>query len=308
MASDIAFEATDDLSLAHSFGGVTAHSTPGSVHRGDVWHFIARNGNADWVDEGVSDFMASTVENWRRGRSIGVTNDPCAYARSIIELKTLAPDADADYDVFGCNYSLGERLFVDMYRILGEDATWQGLRDLYVKSLVEDDVDDLRGTALDIKHVQEVFRSAPDSSVAIGLWYDGTEAYDVSELDLRPADPTLSSINGHIDEAYINIGEDGPGVSSFSMKDAGDRTIWLNLDYSYSVTDGPHKLLLDLVQFYEDGFEFRRGSVEITAESQYIGGGSSVSVGPDRWAPGRYWVYLYDGDRKVADVQYEVTP
>ena len=252
--------------------------------------------------------MASTVENWRRGRSIGVTNDPCAYARSIIELKTLAPDADADYDVFGCNYSLGERLFVDMYRILGEDATWQGLRDLYVKSLVEDDVDDLRGTALDIKHVQEVFRSAPDSSVAIGLWYDGTEAYDVSELDLRPADPTLSSINGHIDEAYINIGEDGPGVSSFSMKDAGDRTIWLNLDYSYSVTDGPHKLLLDLVQFYEDGFEFRRGSVEITAESQYIGGGSSVSVGPDRWAPGRYWVYLYDGDRKVADVQYEVTP
>ena len=23
--------------------------------------------------------------------------------------------------------------------------------------------------------------------------------------------------------------------------------------------------------------------------------------------PGRYWVYMYDGDRKVAEVAYEVT-
>ena len=273
----------------------------------EVAHYLW-SGNADWIDEGVSDFMASSVENMRTGNSIGVTNDPCAYARSIIELKALAPDADADYDVFSCNYSLGERLFVDMYRILGEDAIWQGLRELYAKSLVEEEDDDLKGTALGIKHIREVFRSAPGSPVTIRRWYDGTETYDVSQLDLSPAESTLPSINGHNDEAYINIGEDGPRVSSFSVKDARDRTVWLNLDYSYNVEGGPHKLLLELVEFFEDGFEFRRGSVEITAESQYIRGWSSVSVGPNRWAPGRYWAYLYDGDRKVFEVQYEVTP
>ena len=74
------------------------------------------------------------------------------------------------------------------------------------------------------------------------------------------------------------------------------------------MTNSSHKLCLDVVEFYEDGFEFSRDSVEITAESQYIGSGSSVTVGSDNWAPGRYWVYLYDGDRKVAHLQYEVTP
>ena len=97
-------------------------------------------------------------------------------------------------------------------------------------------------------------------------------------------------------------------MSSFSVEDVANQTVWLNLDYSYNVTGGPHKLVLALVEFYEDGFAFRRGSVEITAESQNIGGVSFAYVGSDKWAPGRYWVYLYDGDRKVADVQYEVTP
>ena len=27
-----------------------------------------------------------------------------------------------------------------------------------------------------------------------------------------------------------------------------------------------------------------------------------------KWATGRYWVYVYDGERKVAEVAYEITP
>ena len=279
---------------------------------GNIAHEVAHyywSGNADWIDEGVAEFMTYTIESKRRGEPIEVATAPCAYARSIIELESLAPDADADYGAFGCNYSLGVRLFVDMYRVMGGDANWQGFNELYGKSQVEDDAaDDRKGTALDIKHIREVFRSAPSSSVAIGRWYDGTEDYDLSQLDPRPADSALPTISGHIDEAYINIGEDGPRVSSFSVGDADGKTVWLNLGWSYNVTGGPHKLILDLFEFYEDGFEFRRDTVEITAEGQNVGGGSSVSVGSDEWATGRYWVYIYDGDRKVAEVQYEVTP
>ena len=278
---------------------------------GNIAHEVAHyywSGNANWIDEGLAEFMTYAIESERTGEPIGVANAPCAYAPSIIELESLAPDPVANHEAFGCNYSLGVRLFVDMYRAMSENAIWERLRDLYNKSLMEDSADDLKGTALNIKHLRQVFHSDPGALVSIGRWYDRTEDYDLSQLDLRLSDPPLPSINGQIDEAYVNIGEDGPSVSSFSVDDVADQTVWLNLDYSYNITGGPHKLVLDLVEFYEDGFEFRRGSVEITAESQYIGGESSVSVGTDKWASGRYWVYLYDGDRKVADVQYEVTP
>ena len=71
------------------------------------------------------------------------------------------------------------------------------------------------------------------------------------------------------------------------------------------------KCRLEIVEYFEDGFEFRRRSDKLTAEDRYIGGTSWWSVGlpPSRkWYPGRYWVYVYAGERKVAEVQYEVTP
>ena len=275
-----------------------------------IGHEVAHyywSGNADWLDEGAADFMASTIENRRTGKSVGLSNDPCTYARTIAELEVLAPDPDSD-DEFGCNYSLGERLFVDMHRTIGNNAVWKSLRELYGRSLVEDDADDLKDTALNIEHLREAFRPVPAAFVVITRWYDGTESYDLTQLDLNPADPSLPSVNGRIDEAYIQIGEVGPKVSSFSAQDVGEHTVWLNLDYSYNVTGGPHSLLLSFAEFYEDGLHFRRGTVEVIAEDQYTGGTSYIPVGPEQWVLGRYWVYVYAGDRKVAEVKYEVTP
>ena len=51
------------------------------------------SGNRNWVDEGASDFMASTSENARTGQPVEVTNDPCGYARTIAELETWASQA-----------------------------------------------------------------------------------------------------------------------------------------------------------------------------------------------------------------------
>ena len=165
------------------------------------------------------------------------------------------------------------------------------------------------GTAVNIGHLREAFQtSILPLHVVIARWYEGTESYDISQLDLDPANPTLPSINGRIDEAYIQIGENGPKVSRFSAQDVGENALWLSLDYSYNVTGASHNVLLSFAEFYEDGFQFRRGTVEVTAEDQYISGTSYIPVGPEQWVPGRYWVYIYEGDRKVAEVQYEVTP
>ena len=289
-------------------GSYEAEFAPHAIAH-EVAHYFW-SGNADWIDEGVADFMASTIENKRTGNPVGVTNDPCAYARSIAELESLTPDQDADFNVFGCNYSLGERLFVDMARTLGNDAIWRGLRDLYAMSLVEDDVDDLKGTAVNIEILRKALQSAPGADVSIGRWYDGTEDYDISQLDTGPADPSLPSINGRIDEAYVAIGWGGPAVSDFSAQDVTD-SVYLTLKYSYNVSAGSHEVPLEIVEYYEDGFEFSRRRGELNAEAKHIGGTAGFSVGTNpsrKWAPGRYWVYVYAGERKVAEVEYEVTP
>lgn len=279
----------------------------------NIAHEVAHyywSGNSDWIDEGVAEFMASEVENRRTGRPVVITNEPCPIARSVTELETLS--ADSDSDPFGCNYSLGERLFVDLHGSMEGTAFWQGLRQLYTKSQFEDAEDDERkGTFTTIEHIREMFEQEPAVVSAVtARWYEGTEPFDLSKLDTGPVDSALPTFNGQIDTAFVSIGSDGTEAVSFSTQDADDR-IWLTLKYSYDVIGGPHELTLRISEFYEDGFEYDRRSIEITASDQYIGGTQRLAVGPSQdsqWAPGRYWVYVYEDDRKVAEVQYEVTP
>ena len=90
--------------------------------------------------------MTSAMESARTGKPIRVLSEPCPYVRSIAELEALAADANEDPDEFGCNYSLGQRLFTDLYLTLGSDATWQRLRELYVASQVSDDTSEVSAT------------------------------------------------------------------------------------------------------------------------------------------------------------------
>ena len=264
------------------------------------------SGNADWVDEGAADLMASLIGGAPRGRPIGITNRPCAYAGNIVELEGHGiSQGDAE---FLCNYALGERLFVDLYRTLGDERFREGFRALYLASEVED-ADDYGGTAVGIGHLSEAFRADDGAaSAVIARWYDGTEPYDLSRLDTGPIDPGLTGINGRIDEAYIATGTDGPGVTVFSAQSISDWA-YLTLEYSHNVAGGPYEVSLEIVEYYEDGFAFDRSTTNLTAEAQYIGGTSWYQIGfpPTRkWALGSYWVYVYAGEKKVAEVKYEV--
>ena len=290
----------DDGSHEATFAG------SGIAH--EVAHYYW-SGNQDWIDEGAADFMASVIEGARTGRHVGVTNPPCGHASSISELQGLGVSrGDAS---FRCNYSLGERLFVDMHRTMGEERFQQGFRALYLASEVEDDADNLRGTSMGVEHIREAFRSDDGAeSAVIARWYDGTGAHDLSRLDTTPVDSSLSSINGRIDEAHVSMRTDSPAESTFSSHDVTG-WVYLTLKYSYSVSGGQREVPLEIVEYYEDGFEFNRRSGDLTAQPGYAGGTSWFSVGSppsQKWAPGRYWLYVYAGDRKVAEVQYEVTP
>ncbi|MCY4528499.1 MAG: hypothetical protein OXD46_05645, partial [Chloroflexi bacterium] len=177
-------------------------------------------------------------------------------------------------------------------------------------SLPADDNDGDGSESVGIKHVWEAFGSeGKDTAAVIARWYDGTELYDLSRLDSGPVDPSLPSINGRIDEAYIVTSTDGPPVSAFSTQDITD-WVYLTLKYSYKVSGATREVPMEIVEYYEDGFEFSRRSRPLTAEDKYSGGTSWFFVGspPGKWTPGRYVVQVYAGERKLAEVEYEVTP
>lgn len=293
------FDVDDDSQEADFAASNIAH---------EVAHYYW-SGNEDWVDEGAADFMASVSESRRAGIPIRVTNNPCAYATNILALESL--NTSRGGAAFTCNYSLGERLFVDLYHTLGEERFRLAFEDLYLASEVEDDADEFSGTWVGINHVREMFQRADGKAIdVIARWYDGSVPYDLSRLDTGPVDPRLPSISGRIDSAHIAFGLTKPALTEFSSQNRNNWVL-LVLEVSYQVYSVKEDLHLHIVEFYEDGTEFRRRNVTITAEAVYIGGTYSYSVGasPSRaWAPGRYFVYVYDGDRKVAEVQYTVTP
>ncbi len=290
----------DDGSRDAAFAGeVIAH---------EVAHYYWA-GNANWIDEGAADFMAAVIGSARTGRPTEVGNPPCAYAGNIAELEFLGIDrGDVEFE---CNYSLGQRLFVDLHRTLGAEKFRQGFRQLYLTSKVDHDTDDFPGTSLGIGHVNEAFRTdGGAANIVIARWYDGTEPYDLSHVDRDPIDPSLPGINGRIEEAFLTAGEDGPPVLRFPAQGLSDWII-LTIEYSYSISGGPYEVPVEIVEYHQDGFAYHRRSNDFTAEAEYIGGTMWFSVGvppSQQWAPGHYAVFVYAGGRKVAEVYYEVTP
>jgi len=135
------------------------------------WH-----GNSDWIDEGAAEILGSISEFAREETPIDVTNNPCAAAETIGELEAMDPDALGTRG-FNCNYTLGERLFLDLYHALGEETFRQGFSSLYLKSQAEDYSDDCEGTELGICHLVAAFKadvSATDAAKVdeiVARWY-----------------------------------------------------------------------------------------------------------------------------------------
>ena len=142
----------------------------------EVAHYYWDGKNKDWIDEGAAEILGSISEYARDETPIGVTNNPCAAAKTIGELEAMDPEALGTRG-FNCNYALGEQIFLDLYNSLGEEAFRQGFRNLYLKSQAEDYSDDCEGTALGICHLVAAFKAdASDAQAAmvdeiVARWY-----------------------------------------------------------------------------------------------------------------------------------------
>ncbi|MXZ91009.1 MAG: hypothetical protein F4W95_00100 [Chloroflexi bacterium] len=293
-----------------------------SVH--SVFHEIAHYylyARPTWYAEGGAEFAASYARHVLTHTPIEVTNSPCSEAKSLSELETLFPedssDASANIDpsLWQCYYSLGERLMLTLYHALGEERFLQGWRELYAtlaQAPAYPSEYEFEEVELRVAWLRAFGRlNQPELEQIWDRWYRGTASFVVDGVpDPSPADASLPAIKGGVDRAYVTLSPDGPAVNSFS---AGDVTGWayLTLEYSQRVEGSARELTLEIVEHSEDGFPYSRRDVTITFQPQHAGGTQWISLGPQpgqRWAPGRYWAYVYEGVRKVAEVEFEVTP
>ena len=294
------YDADDESFAAKEAGRIIAH---------EVAHYYWTR-NELWINEGGADLVSYFSEEARIGRPTESHRFPCAYASNIAELERLDTTYGTDESI--CFYSLGGRLFLDLYGNLGDAAFRQRFRQLYQASLALDA--NLFRSRAGINYVREAFRAnTTGAGVVIARWYDGTEPYDLSHLDTDPVDSSLPGINGQITEASLIFEPDwpdGPGIDRFSASGV-DQWLRLRLRYTFPRTTAPKVQPLEYVEYYEDGFAFRRRVVTRTFEPDRTGGRSGAGVGfspESKWATGGYWVYVYDGARKVAEVTYYVTP
>ena len=287
-----------------------------------VFHEIAHfylYANPIWYAEGGADFAASYARNRIAGTPIEATNSPCSEVGSLSELEMRLPsdsrDTPEDTDLGRCAYSLGERLILALYRKLGEERFLQGWREPYHTLAAQPayPVDyDFPEVELRVAYLRPGGRlMQPELEHIWDQWYRGTASRFVDgEPDSTPPDPALPTVNGRIDNAHVSLTQFGAAVDGFS---ATEHQGWafLTLGYSYQLPGDPQQLTLELVEYYQDGVAYSRRNIDIEFTAQYSGGTRWLSLGPSpphRWAPGKYWAYVYEGGRKIAEVKYEVTP
>ena len=131
------------------------------------------SGNPNWLDEGLAELLAAVAENERTGSAVAIDYTYCSDAGDIALLERLDA-AGVIYD-YRCNYALGGQFFLELYNTLGDAAFREGLRNLYLASLVEDYADEFDGSPVGIRQIHDAFQSHSDAvAPIIDKWYHGT--------------------------------------------------------------------------------------------------------------------------------------
>ena len=203
----------------------------------EVAHYYWRSGEP-WINEGGAEFITAVQDSAITGWPIGYQNGSCAYFDSIAELEAFDLP-DERIPEHSCNYSLGERVFHDLYKVLGEDTFQTGFRRLYLLRLADDPNDDCDGTDLGLCHVEAAFKAGSSEEDAekvdqvIACWYHGDKAACPDTGPADPRTPLLGPISGTIshepDDGYLEL--------SNSLETDGDVMIEVTFENAYPPRD-----------------------------------------------------------------------
>ena len=308
-------------------------------------YYWNREWSRHWIEDGLGAFMQGFIMRQAKvGLDVPVVPiwpakvSPCPIAGNIAELERLERQHGIKTD---CSDALGERLFQDLWRTLGDSDFRQGLGNLYLMARSGSPVGGCGYAKAGMCKVAAAFKAAAPADAAsivdkvLARWYYNSEPYDNSHVDASQPNPKLPG-GVEITRAYISLDGDRPEetrTGRFSASEIQER-VYLSLHLSFPAVQQARELPLTVVEYFEDGFPYRVMDRTPTLHTGRTQSTSSYSVGPhtpgdswivkdtpDRtrivwgnveapptWAAGRYWVQVYHGEQKVAEVEFQVTP
>ena len=274
-----------------------------SLFAHETSHYYWRyGGGTDWINEGAATFLESIVKNATHGP---LNHPPCPLARSITELEDLQRELSNPGEARFCHYRLGERLFRDLYRNMDDTTFRLAFRRLFFHTAyaIPDECSNVWVTDCNVKEAFTTY--APEETAAtiekvVDRWYDGSEPYDLSSITGTPVEADIDAIDGRIEGTYVSFSSGGSPVSVVTLGPNRNPNFYLNLDYSYRNSSGLESLPIEIVHYFEDGFDFQRMSVDLPVPA------NSTQRTHDVWLqqkniPGRYWVNVYLAEQKIAE-------
>ena len=268
----------------------------------------------DWISEGAAEYIGAYSVKTQFGDS-GLSTDywPCPYYRTIEHLR-----ADNPHYRFSngsqCNYSLGERLFINLDRGMGHTVFTDRFRNLHQRlSTYEDDEID-QGLSL-----LRAFCPGCESNP----WNLGNAGYTLArrygEKVLTDTSAPIGSVPG-LGQATGAASIDNSrrvnrqsGVAQVPASGPDNRR-WLRVNFGGVTNPPPETVKIYVVLYHEDREPYLDQLQERTVYSHpyddgwyffnaYLGGFST------RRPIGHHWVYVYnESGQKIAEAEYQVVP
>ena len=265
-----------------------------------------------WQSEGAAHFMAAVSDDTLLGPLISLS---CPQTQSIAEFEEFEREYSTPGEVHECNYSLGERIFRDLYRNLDETAFRLAFRRLHLHTLY-DSPDECESQKSTNCHMKEAFtaHATQQASTAvesvIGRWYDLPRPFPISWRTDTPVNTDIPNINGRIEEAYLSLTRGGRAVSEIIIGPNRNPGAYLNLDYSYENTGGFRYLPIEMELYLDDGSEIHRTLVDLLVLPVPAGAGrkSHIIHVPFWRDAGRYWVQIHHAEQKIVEATFNAIP
>lgn len=285
------------LTVAHEIGHYWWGTGEGYLHE-------------NWISEGAASYIGAYSEKTQFGDSGLFTNYwPCPYYRTIEHLRADNPHYSVSQGSL-CNYSLGERLFIDLDRNMGHMAFATGFRNLHqrLSTYEVDEIDQgLSLTRAFCAHCLTPNSRPGDAGYTLARWYG-----EMILTDRSAPTGTITGLGSSPSVSLRGYGHDNRqyGIPEISAS-SPDQRRWLQVYFS-DATNPPETVRVAVQQYHEERhphYSYWQDRPVYQSESDPAAWFHVYLGDPDRRAPGHHWVYVYNEQgQKIAEAEYQVVP
>ena len=289
----------------------------GTLLAHEVAHYYWFSDHPLWVDEGAADFMAGVSEFHRVGRRMDPDNVPCSYYQNLLHMELSKPELSSYGGL--CHYTLGERMFLDMHRTIGDAGFFLSFRSFHDRITEDEDV-----AFPAVQHLTRAFlpNGLSGTQETIRKLLLAKHYSPNFETVSDPVNPAIPALNGGVVSAdLLRIRETEDGIEIIEQlfgfpRISASRVVGRYLFVLSIATAEPipedTEVEFELVEYFQDGWVFDRTTTARTYPAGYEGGLTSVGgigfIPNFRWPTGLYWFHVYHDGQKIAEMHLEVTP